>query len=310
MPPNRHTRGTLIALAALTAALLAPVWPGARVTIAAGDVELGRGEPPIWKPAAEGDTLDAGDSVRTGEDGRVEVALGGATLRLYPNSVLRLPAPAGATAVEMDRGTSLFDVLRRNEPFEVRTTEVVVSVKGTRFAVTAGSDDATVAVYRGLVGVRSGDDETAPETLVHAGFAAFGSDHFELSWHGASDPWEAWNRGEAAPSPERGSRGAAVDDARAAAVLAMETPRDASGHGADPANAGVAPPAALAGEALDGDGAPELGEPPSLPEPEVVVVEPPTSPPDPDSVPEPLANDDDRNDGLLAGLLGLLGLGQ
>jgi ferric-dicitrate binding protein FerR (iron transport regulator) len=317
MPPNRPVRGTLIALAAVAAAaLVAATWPGARVDIAAGAVEIGRGAPPTWKPAAEGDTLGPGDAIRTGDDGRAEVAVAGATLRLYPNSLLRLPADAGETPVELDRGTSLFDVRPRSEPFRVRTTEVVVIVRGTRFAVTAGDDgDATVSVYRGRVGVRSGDDASAPETLVQAGFAAFGSDHFELTWHGADDPWEAWGAGEPAPSPGRGARrDAALHDARSAALLAAGSPGEApprSGpvSGADPSSAGIEPPAALADEGDLDDTVSQVLDP-GLSGPEEVVVEPPAAPPDPETAPEPLANDDDRNDGLLAGLLGLLGLGR
>jgi len=236
MTPTHVTRHALWVAAALLAAtaLLAPVWPEARISVASGAVELGRGEPPDWKPAESGDTLVPGDRVRTGEDGRAELALGDATLRLYPNSLLRLPGAdaKSATSVELDAGSSLFDVLRRGETFEVHTPEVVVSVKGTRFAVDLGADDAKVAVFRGLVGVRGGVQDAASELLVQAGFAAMGSDHFELSWHGAGDPWDGWSRGEHVRDLDLGRgvrRDAALRDARAAALeMAKELPHPAA----------------------------------------------------------------------------------
>ena len=229
----KHTtrRAPWIALVLLAAAILvAPAWPDAHVAVATGGVELGRGEPPVWKPAAVGDALGAGDRVRTGADGRAELALGAATLRLYPNSLLRLPDADGA--VDLDTGSSLFDVVHRGEPFEVRTPEVVVSVKGTRFSVAVDHEDASVSVFRGLVGVRSGATNGSPETLVQAGFAAFGHEQFDLTWLGANDPWDGWSRGQRLPDAAVG-RGAHRDtlrrDTRAAAQsLSRELPHPAA----------------------------------------------------------------------------------
>jgi hypothetical protein len=245
-------RRPTIALALLAiVALLGPVWPGARLSVSTGTVEIGRGEPPVWKTASAGDELAAGDRVRTGGDGRAELTHHGATLRLYPNSVLRLPQASATRGVELENGSSLFDVLRSNEgdPFEVRTPEVVVSVKGTRFGVALDGNEASVSVFRGLVGVQA-DAAGSPETLVHAGFAARGLDHFELSWHGAEDPWEGWNDGGSLPAPGRdGHREAALREARRVAALsARELPVEKGrprgerdrGKGSD---AGASPPA-------------------------------------------------------------------
>ena len=118
MTQNHVTRPALIALVILAAlALLAPVWPGARLSVSTGTVEIGRGEPPVWKPAAAGESLAAGDRVRTGEDGRAEVIVAGSTLRVYPNSLLRLPDGSGPREVGLEKGSSLFDVLHNGEPF-------------------------------------------------------------------------------------------------------------------------------------------------------------------------------------------------
>jgi hypothetical protein len=242
-----------IALALLAiVALLGPVWPGARLTASTGKVEVGRGEPPVWKTASAGDSLAAGDRVRTGADGRAELMHDGATLRVYPNSVLRLPEAEASRGVGLEKGSSLFDVLHQErEGFEVRTPEVVVSVKGTRFGVSVeDGGDAAVAVFRGLVGVHA-DAVGAAETLVHAGFAAHGQEHFELSWHGADDPWDGWSHGGALPGRVQESRHeAALRDVREVAMLASNDLPDAkdapSGEDGKPeVDPGALPPASL-----------------------------------------------------------------
>jgi hypothetical protein len=208
--------------------LIAPTH-GSRLSAVSGAVELGRGEPPVWQSARSGDLLDPGDVVRTGADGRAEIKLGAGTVRLYPNSLLRVPltavGPAAAEAVEMERGTSLFDVLRRTgKPFEVRTPEVVVSVKGTRFSIALAGNNAAVAVFRGVVGVRSQALDAAQETLVREGFLATGHETLEVMVHELDDPWQAWSSGilPQVPTPELDTApakaaAAALDAARTAA---------------------------------------------------------------------------------------------
>jgi hypothetical protein len=73
------------------------------------------------KSADEGDALGAGDRVRTGEDGRAEIALWlDAPVPELDAAPAGRDAP-GTTGVELDRGTSLFEVLRRGDSFEVHT---------------------------------------------------------------------------------------------------------------------------------------------------------------------------------------------
>ena len=121
-----------------------------------GTVEIGQGEPPDWRALRAGEPIAANDRVRTGADGRVEIATAAGTLRVHENSMLRLPSStAAADRVDLERGHSLFDVLRRGgRRFEVHTPTVVVSVKGTRFGVDARGGVGEVAVYHGVVGVR------------------------------------------------------------------------------------------------------------------------------------------------------------
>lgn len=221
-------RASVLALSLIAAALLAPT-EGPHVASVSGDVELATGVPPVFRPVGAGEPIGPGDVIRTGTDGRAELDLGRATVRLYPNSLLRIPVTGASTggteAVELDRGRSLFDVLKRPEdPFEVRTPEAVVSVKGTRFSVSLDDTAAAVAVFRGLVGVTSLRGADAFETLVRDGFVAVGRDRFELSLHQMGDPWESWSRGDLPelPSPEQlrlpDSAKERVLEARAAAI--------------------------------------------------------------------------------------------
>jgi len=215
------------ALSALALLLLAPTG-GPRVERTRGAVEIGSGEPPVWRAAHEGDALAPGDAVRTGRDGRAELALPAGSVRLYGDSVLRIPlestAPSGADSVRLDAGTSLFDVLRRaGEAFEVRTPEVVVSIKGTRFLVVA-DERPEVAVFQGVVGLRR-ELDAAQEMLVREGFAAFAAPGgpFELVWSGAPDPWEAWLDGSGPPrAADSAGAGASTEalelEAKAAAL--------------------------------------------------------------------------------------------
>jgi FecR protein len=166
------------------------------LTQVSGHVEIGRGEPASWVPAHSGDVVAANDRVRTGADGRVEIKMDAATLRVHENSMLLLPAAVeDADRVELEEGRSLFDVLRREERrFEVHTPTVVVSVKGTRFDVDAGIDIGEVTVYRGTVGVREADAIGMVETLVREGFLATGGGGMpvEVDVSTANDPWQLW----------------------------------------------------------------------------------------------------------------------
>lgn len=222
---SKSRLANVAALAALAVWMLAPM-TGSHIEHASGSVEIGSGTPAVWRAGRDGDALAPGDVVRTGRDGRAELILPAGSVRLYGDSLMRLPASAPASgsaeAVELESGSSLFDVLHReHRDFEVRTPEVVVSIKGTRFLVVAG-DRPEVAVFRGSVGVRSGKDP-AHEILVREGFAAVGVPNrpFDLRYSGAPDPWEAWLGGALPPAaPAPAGAGAASEDSDLAAAKA------------------------------------------------------------------------------------------
>ncbi len=130
----------------------------ARIVQREGSAELVRG-PKVLAPE-EGALLALDDRARTGEDGELEVALGGlASFRLLPGSEAKLRTAVlaeGGSRVEILvlRGTVLFDVrsLAARESFTVHTPQAISVVRGTRFSVTAG-DAAAVAVREGRVAV-------------------------------------------------------------------------------------------------------------------------------------------------------------
>lgn len=175
-----------------------------------GPVEIGSGEPPAWRPAQVGDTLSPGDSVRTGYKARAELDLGSGTVKLYENSLLRLPSTgmgeSGANAVEQEQGTSLFNILRRGigeDPFKVKTPEAVVMVKGTQFSVSVDTGLATISVFSGLVGVTALE---GPEVLVRPGLTATGGRDapFELTLHNLTTQGavQSWSDGDGSTPEE------------------------------------------------------------------------------------------------------------
>jgi len=210
---RRTTRSSSFTSAILTLALigLIPALLGASSAMAgttlgtlAGQVEIGSGDPTVWRQARSGEDLEPGDRVRTGSDGRAEIQMSAGTLRIHENSMLRLPDSATAEdRVELEQGYSLFDILRRmRSRFEVHTPTVVVSVKGTRFGVDVGEAVSEVAVYHGLVGVRDPAADEAIETLVREGFVAVGGGGipFELDLAPTGDPWRDWSDPTQRPS--------------------------------------------------------------------------------------------------------------
>jgi len=169
---------------------------------ATGHVEIGHGQPPAWRAARGGDELAFGDAVRTGADGRAELALGdGRIVRVYERSLLRIgteTTPTGAArSVSLDQGTSLFDILRKavTDEFEVQTPEIIVSVKGTRFLVAAVPGPDYTSVFRGTVELAGPGFE---DVAVHAGFTGASGEVLVDSFE---DPWNGWEKGAAAPEP-------------------------------------------------------------------------------------------------------------
>ena len=102
--------------------------------------------------------LKPGDSIRTGQNGRVLLARGAETLLITANSVVGIPAArkegSAATTILQQAGAILLDVEKKNvQHFEVETPYLAAVVKGTQFRVTVNNTGSHVDVIRGQVQV-------------------------------------------------------------------------------------------------------------------------------------------------------------
>ena len=207
---------------------------------ATGHVEIGHGQPPAWRAAHGGDALAFGDAVRTGADGRAELALGdGRVVRVYERSMLRVGTETtmtgAARSVSLDEGQSLFDIMRKavTDEFEVQTPEIIVSVKGTRFLVAAVPGADYTSVFRGTVELAGPGFE---DVAVRAGFTGAGGEVIVDSFE---DPWGGWEKGAPAPEPALGKHREA--EVKGAIETARETraSHDKGGKNGDEHGAGA-----------------------------------------------------------------------
>ena len=214
---GRRTRATSVA-ALLVLATVAHAGPSAQLSNVTGQVEVQAPDAPAWRAAQKGEALAPGSVVRTAPGARAELALDGATARLYAESAARVLAAGRGRGLELYRGAALFQVQpRASEPFQVETPNAVALAKGTSFTVTADGDGSSVSVVRGLVGVRE-PGSLAREFLVHPGFGVIGGAGrpFALGLlNHKGDPWEAWSHGAAPSRPmRRATAGAAPPASR------------------------------------------------------------------------------------------------
>src|SRR5215468_6635632 len=103
------------------------------------------------------EVFKAGDTIRTGRNGRVLLVRGEESILIAPNSVIGLPAEKKdglATTITQQAGSILLEVEKKNvKHFEVETPYLAAVVKGTQFRVTVNASGATVDVVRGQVEV-------------------------------------------------------------------------------------------------------------------------------------------------------------
>lgn len=139
-------------------------------------------------------TLQPGDYVRTGQNGRVLLVRGEESMLISPNSVIQIPKQAKdgmSTTIVQRAGTILFEVEKRNvKHFQVDTPYLAAVVKGTQFQVAVERTGARVDVQRGQVEVR--EYRSGQYALVNAEqaakVAAQGPSGLTLSGSGALSP--------------------------------------------------------------------------------------------------------------------------
>jgi ferric-dicitrate binding protein FerR (iron transport regulator) len=136
------------------------------------DVGIRRGVQKL--PCAKGMTLREGDWIATGADGKVFVS--------YRDDAARLTVGAGSSVhmaesipskrIEVAAGTVRASVSRtlQGAPLAIQTPHADMIVKGTLFDATARKDVTTVAVLKGLVGVKGAVSGTSVD--VEAGQVA------------------------------------------------------------------------------------------------------------------------------------------
>ena len=103
------------------------------------------------------ESLRAGSTIETGDDGRVVLIRGDESIIISPRTSLALPEKNDngmATTILQSFGTILLQVEKRaNQHFEVETPFLAAVVKGTKFTVTVDPSGAAVHVVEGAVEV-------------------------------------------------------------------------------------------------------------------------------------------------------------
>ena len=138
--------------------------------------------------------LNAGDVVRTGQNGRVLLVRGAETILVSANSIVGIPAEKKeglSTTIMHQAGTILLEVEKRNvQHFEVATPYLAAVVKGTQFRVTITNTGSQVDVLRGQVQVK--DYKSGQYALVNpqqvARVASQGTGGLSLSGRGTLSP--------------------------------------------------------------------------------------------------------------------------
>ena len=158
------------AAAALVGVAAAGVWLGQRLLLPpqddllqVGSVEgrmflAGSGDGSELVPLAPGDTIDGGDRIRTGAGSRAVLELAdGSRLEAAGLTAFRVDARRQGHRVRVDQGSMIVQAApRESGSLVVSTEEMLVSVKGTIFAVTHGVKGSRVSVIEGEVEVEQG----------------------------------------------------------------------------------------------------------------------------------------------------------
>ena len=221
----------VLLLVLLASPALAQDWV---VTKVRGTVELqaaGR-----WVALLRGASVEDRQSVRTGPDGRAELARGAETIGLDPGTEIRLQEGAGKlTSLIQSSGLVMVDVERRNvQHFSVQTPFLAAVVKGTRFQVSVGRNAARVQVERGIVQVQ----DTANDLVVDV-------KHGQQAEVSQSDPLTVSGPGSIAVFTFEGSR--IVNGTMDTVADERGRPVDSGANAAAPSGSGIGLPNAIDG---------------------------------------------------------------
>jgi hypothetical protein len=189
-----------------------------QVSKSSGDVTVA-GAGGTHSPLDSGAMLKPGDTIHTGQNGRVLLVRGNETILVSPGSAVGLPAEVKSktrTTIQLQTGSILLDVEKRDSKhFEVETPYLAAIVKGTQFRVTIDPSDSRVDVFKGQVEVM--DFKSGQYALVHpsqaARIALQGPPGLSLSGAGTLSPVQQGTprRSSIAPLPSQRS-GALVNE--------------------------------------------------------------------------------------------------
>ncbi len=130
------------------------------LTVLSGDVEVRHAGATTFAPAADGDVVNAGDEIRTGERSRAVLTyFEGSTVTLEPSTVLLVESAesrSGGTVVRMLQlaGRTWHVVTKLASPgsrYEVETPASTASVRGTEFEVSVVMAETTITTAEGAV---------------------------------------------------------------------------------------------------------------------------------------------------------------
>lgn len=215
---------TLFSTVAIADDWVATKLRGPVLTLVAGD----------WVKLTRGDVVSDDRVIRTLKGGRVTFKRGAETIDLGGDTQVQIIDRTGRkfTTVKQYFGSVAVEAdVRQVQHFSVQTPHLAAVVKGTRFVVVSGKSGAKVEVRRGRVAVE--DRDTHQSTLVSAGQAVSTSDGAPLTVSGRGDlPVVLGANGRpvelrTAKETRRGDVAIAADAARAGAIAAGATPKEA-----------------------------------------------------------------------------------
>jgi hypothetical protein len=144
-----------------------------------GDVQIMDADRRVWTSAAAGALLLAGDTIKTGEDGRVRIRFKSGMVDIFETTVLRIPSlgedprQKDIRQVEIEDGSAKFNINKQGakRKFEFKTRHIQGGVKGTRFTVKSDTDTSRVAVYEGEVVVSASGAAAGPAASLTRGYS-------------------------------------------------------------------------------------------------------------------------------------------
>lgn len=164
----------VLGVAAMTAwFVISPPWLGQDdlLQVKSFDGQLFRVAPAGLEPLYPGDWIDGGDTVRTTGGGTALVQLAdGSQVEIAERSSFSVQRRPRGLQVRVDRGSVIVEASEQGSGrLGVTTEEMLVSVKGTIFAVSHGAKGSRVSVIEGEVAVETSGSGSRKRTSLYPG---------------------------------------------------------------------------------------------------------------------------------------------